>query len=389
MVTEERFEELMGRAARSLQWAPSMADAVILRVQQAGAGRPEDWRPALRLTLWERVSLMSPARRAAIIALAIAALAVTGLAAEEAVRKVIETTVAPLAPPAPQPIEGEPVEVTVKFGTEPPIMWPPTPVTSAATPSTTTTGAATPSTTTTGTAATTMSGTVMATTTMSSSGGGGAKFFTPLQLGEMDSLIAQKKYKLVGTSETPQGTQRLYRFTFSDGSTKEWWFYLPLDGVKSLTEYSEKHNAYEDKRREAMRKAMLAGRYRLVNVELILSHRCLEVASGNMIRVQKIDLPDGTAGASAEEVRTPPFTPGATEYTFTEYETTWQQHLDAIKAGRRKLLDSEVAKNYWYEMTLDDGSKTLMSVGGNEPLPDKPQAAGPKTEENSGAPKAP
>jgi hypothetical protein len=375
MMTEAKFEDLMGRAARSLSVAPSIADAVVRRLQQAGAGRPEDWRPAPRLTLWERVSILSPARRAAIIALAIAALAVTGLAAEEAVRKIVEARSAPVAPPVPQPIEGVPSEVTVRFGTEPPIMWGPTLVTSAGVPSTTTTGTTTPSTSTTGAAVTTVySGTMLASVTLTSSGGGRRAFFTPQQEKELDSLIAQKKYKLLATAETPQGTERLYRFTFSDGSTKDWPLYLPLDELKSLQDYSEKHDAYEARRQGAIRKALLAGRYRLVNVVPFTVHRCLEVASGKTIRVVKIDLPDGTTEAIAEEIKAPP--PHSTkEYTFTEYRSTWQEHLDAIKAGRRKLLDAEVTKNYWYEMTLDDGSKTLMSVGGKEPLPDKPPAA--------------
>ena len=209
---------------------------------------------------------------------------------------------------------------------------------------------------------------------MSSSGAGG-KAFTPAQLDELDALIAQKKYELIRTSETPLGTERLYRFVFSDRTAKEWPFYLPLEGVTSLDDYNEKHAAYEARRQEAMHKALAAGRYRLINVDLLPLHRCLDVATGKTIRVQKVVLPDGREMAVATEVRTPAIPPGATEFTETQYETTWQQHLDAIKAGRRKLLDAMIVKSYWYEMTLEDGSKTILSIGGNEPLPDKPPPA--------------
>jgi len=52
----------------------------------------------------------------------------------------------------------------------------------------------------------------------------------------------------------------------------------------------------------------------------------------------------------------------------TQYETSWQEHLDLIKAGKRKLLDAHVVKDFWYEMTLDDGSKSIIGIGGQEPF---------------------
>ena len=309
------------------------------RAMAAGSEGPA----AIRLTLWERIAILSPVRRAAVIALAIVLLAAAGLAAEEVVRGVIE---------------GRPVEVKVKIGTEPPVIL----------PSPTTPAAETPSTT--GTAKTVM---VAGTVTMSSSGGG--KAFTPDQLEDLDALIAQKKYELIRTAETPLGTERFYRFIFSDGTAKDWPFYLPLEGVTSLDDYNEKHAAYEARRQAAMHKALAAGRYRLINVDLSPLHRCLDLATGKTIRVQKVVLPDGREMAVATEVQTPAIPPGATEFTETQYETTWQQHLDAIKAGRRKLLDAECVKSYWYEMTLEDGSKTIMSIGGDQPLPEKLPAA--------------
>ncbi len=83
--------------------------------------------------------------------------------------------------------------------------------------------------------------------------------------------------------------------------------------------------------------------------------------------MQRVDLPDGRQLAIAQEVQEPE--PAG----WTSYETTWQEHLDAIRDGRRKLLDAEIIKDYWYEMALEDGSKTLFSIGGG-PL-DKDKAA--------------
>ena len=50
------------------------------------------------------------------------------------------------------------------------------------------------------------------------------------------------------------------------------------------------------------------------------------------------------------------------------YETAWQDHLTAIRTGDRELLDVGIVRNYKYEVTLADGSKTTFSYGGNAPL---------------------
>ena len=324
MIPEGKLDDLMARGAKALDAVPPMADEVLRRISRLRAGKPPS-NMTYRVPLRERIFLMSRTQKVAAAVLLALLLAATGWAAEKVVQSVIE---------------GRAVQVKTKVVP--------------------------------GSIKTTSSGdgstvTMMGTVTVESSVDAGITPFTREQRKELDTLVAQKKYKLIGTSETPLGTEHRYRFVFSDGAAKEWVFFLPLEEFESLADYRRKHDEYEARRQEAMQKALAKGHHRLVNIELITVHECVDVATGKAIRVQRIDLPDGRQIASAREVK--PWVPSPTgESEETLYETTWQEHLDSIKAGRRKLLDAQVTKNFWYEMTLEDGSKTIFNYGGDAPL---------------------
>jgi hypothetical protein len=150
-------------------------------------------------------------------------------------------------------------------------------------------------------------------------------------------------------------------------------FYVPLEDCKSLADYNQKRQEYQAKRQEAIRKAVVKGRFRLINIELLMVHRCVDVATRKALRVQQVNLPDGKQIATTE-VTDPGVQAPTSERQYTEYQTTWKEHLDAIKAGRRKLLDAEVTKDFWYEITLEDGSKTIWTYGGDLPLEKLPKA---------------
>jgi len=49
-------------------------------------------------------------------------------------------------------------------------------------------------------------------------------------------------------------------------------------------------------------------------------------------------------------------------------QTSWQEHLQAIRDGRRTLLELETVNSYTYEMTADDGTKLTFQYGGGNPL---------------------
>ncbi len=54
-------------------------------------------------------------------------------------------------------------------------------------------------------------------------------------------------------------------------------------------------------------------------------------------------------------------------------QTSWQDHLDAVRDGKWELLSEETIPSYKYEVVFDDGSKTIFSYGGGKPL-EKPEA---------------
>ena len=54
-------------------------------------------------------------------------------------------------------------------------------------------------------------------------------------------------------------------------------------------------------------------------------------------------------------------------------QTSWQDHLDAVRDGKWELLSEETIPSYQYEVVLDDGSKTIFNYGGGKPL-EKPEA---------------
>jgi len=349
MITEDKLNNLLARGADALNAAPSVADEVLRRIELIRTGTRK-FAPAYKTTLRERVFLMSKTQKTAAAVLVAVALAATAWAAEKAVQFVLE---------------GRPVKIKNYPGK---VLMMGTAADGNVTQTKTADGTMTI--TKSGAGIMTMTGenvytgvTVVTAGTARSSTGP----FTREQWAELDKLIAGKKYKLVSKAETCLGTEYKYRFTFSDGTTKDWPYFLPLDDVKSLADYKEKSARYQAKRREAMDKALVKGDYRLINVELILEHLCVDVRSGKEIRVLQIRMPDGSEIASARFAE-PVTAPRRFPSEETQYETTWQEHLDLIKAGKRKLIDARVIKDYWYEMTLDDGSKTILGIGGQTPL---------------------
>jgi len=180
---------------------------------------------------------------------------------------------------------------------------------------------------------------------------------------EMKQLIGQKKYKFVNTFEMPRGRKHyVYQFTFADGSKGGCGFSIPLEKVTSWDDYLQKSNKEQAQLNEKMRKAIVAGKFRAINVEPLLTHVCREVDSGQKVRVQRIALPDGKQIASfrREEAHSP------------EYETSWEEHLEEVRQGKRVLLDEQTFKNYTYELTLEDGSTTGFTCGGAQPLEKTP-----------------
>ena len=180
----------------------------------------------------------------------------------------------------------------------------------------------------------------------------------------MKQLIAEKKYEFVKTLEIPPGsqTQYVYRFTLPDGEQVAMNFSMRLEEVNSWEEYLQESKEQIRRRNEKISKAIAAGSFRLLDVQPLTTHVCRDVDSDRKLSVQRIELSDGQEVASVRgEAAAKP-----------EYQTSWQDHLQAIRHGERVLLDSQISKNYAYEITLPDGTTTIFTYGGSEPLR-KPQ----------------
>ena len=117
-----------------------------------------------------------------------------------------------------------------------------------------------------------------------------------------------------------------------------------------------------------------AGRFRLIDSDVILTHICREVATNQKYRIQRIPLPDPKEKSLHHEIALyRPFDIGAEEKATTMPQTSWQDHLAAVRDGKWELLSEETIPSYQYEVVLDDGSKTLFNYGGGKPL-EKPKA---------------
>ncbi len=191
---------------------------------------------------------------------------------------------------------------------------------------------------------------------------------------EMKQLLAQKKYDFIKTYEIMGRKEHVYKFTFADGSHANMNFSMPLDNVVSWQDYQKKEEQKQNQRQEQINKALAAGRFRLIDTDVTLLHICREVATNQKYRIQRIPLPDPKEKSLHRETALyRPFDFGAEEKTTTMPETSWQEHLDAVRDGKWELLSEETMPTYQYEVVLDDGSKTLFQYGGGKPL-EKPQA---------------
>ncbi len=180
----------------------------------------------------------------------------------------------------------------------------------------------------------------------------------------MKKLIGEKKYKLLRTFEDPSNgiEQYVYQFTFPDGEQTNMNFLLRLEEVDSWEDYQQKSDELARKRSEQISESIAAGRFRMLDARPLVTHKCVEVESGQKLRVLQINLPDGKQKA---------FVRGE-KRDQQEYQTDWQDHLEAIRTGERTLDDIFIVKNYTYEITLQDGSTTIFSYGGDKRL-EQPQ----------------
>jgi beta-lactamase regulating signal transducer with metallopeptidase domain len=177
---------------------------------------------------------------------------------------------------------------------------------------------------------------------------------------ETGKLLKEKKYELVKTFDSNIGKQYVYRFTYPDGRHVNRNFPTALDGVTSWADYEKKDKQREERRSKHISEALTSGRFRLLDLDVMQLHVCRDVASGKEFKVQRIGRGDQS------EIALPRVDLGTLPSGVQQ--TSWQEHLQAIRDGKRQLLKLETVNDYTYEMTGDDGTKEIFGYGGQEPL---------------------
>jgi len=165
---------------------------------------------------------------------------------------------------------------------------------------------------------------------------------------EDNKLIAEKKYKFVKTFEYLSETNYVYTFTYADGSHTTTTVQLPLENMTSWDDYEQKLKEQAEK----IEKAVLAGNFRLIDVNTIDCWICRDVDSNERLNVRHALLPGyNYAHATLEAANDPK----------QIQEMTWQQHLKAIREGKREILGTKNETVYTYEAALEDGSKATFT----------------------------
>lgn len=187
---------------------------------------------------------------------------------------------------------------------------------------------------------------------------------------EMKELLAQKKgYRLVKAyrQEKEGGSIYKYKFTFADGSQEIKEFGIPLENVTSWVDFLKKREEEEDYRHEQINRAIVAGRYRLKHVETLYKFTCRDAGSEEKYQVRFLPLPKGKQMALIWPIDTDDQQQEPTsKKTWKEQKTTWKEHLESVRKGEREILSDDTTKIYYYEMVLEDGSKTYFPSA--EPL---------------------
>jgi hypothetical protein len=181
---------------------------------------------------------------------------------------------------------------------------------------------------------------------------------------EVRQLVALKKYKLVETIHHPDGrVSYVYFFRLSDGGRLKWKMPPPrLEDVASWDEYEQKSKEYSDQRQKEIEKAIASGRGRLIDILVTEIHECRDVGTH-----ERLDVHRSRPECPQEGTHDWAYVyPGGYE----KYEkpgdhvfktSSWQDHLNAIRDGKRKLLDIRLVKEGVYETVREDGSKLIYS----------------------------
>ena len=176
-------------------------------------------------------------------------------------------------------------------------------------------------------------------------------------------LIAAKEYKFIKAFEHSPGSQKeyLYRFTLPDGEQLNMNFSMRLEHLDSWEDYVNESKKQAAQRSTEISKAIAAGSFRLLDVKPITTHVCQDVGASQKLMVLRVELNDGKEVASI-----------LGDSVNVQHQTSWQEHIESIRRGDRVLLDLKIVRAYTYEITLQNGTKTIFTYSGEGALK-KPQ----------------
>jgi hypothetical protein len=191
---------------------------------------------------------------------------------------------------------------------------------------------------------------------------------------QIKQLIAEKRYTFVRRIDTPFGnTAYVYWFRLADGSRIKWKHPGPrLEEVASLDEYERKSDELAKQRKMNIEQAIAGGKGRLINFVLKETHVCRDLETN-----QKLDVCRGAPQCPEEGTVDFAYVYSGGVQEFEKpgdhvfMESTWPDHLKAIRDGRRELLDIRIAKYGIYEAVLENGAKIVFSR--ELPLQEKPE----------------
>ncbi len=182
---------------------------------------------------------------------------------------------------------------------------------------------------------------------------------------EIGQAILDGKYKLMQEHDLPNSpTLYGYYIELPNDSTGT-AFVVPLEKFESWEQFRALEDEVRRKHSQMCDEAIDAGRYRLVDADVFLSHVCREAETGEEIVCQRVlsTIKDIEPKAIITSW------PRNMDVEREMIETTWQDHLDAIVDGSRELINTALINSYVYELILSDGRVVRWSTGGGNKPP--------------------
>ncbi len=182
---------------------------------------------------------------------------------------------------------------------------------------------------------------------------------------EIGQAILDGKYKLMHEHDLADSPTVFGYYIELPNDSAGTTFVVPLEKFESWEQFRALEDEVRRKHSQMCDEAIEAGRYRLVDADVLLSHVCREAETGKEIVCQRVLSPI----KDIEPMATITSWPRNMDVEREIIQTTWQDHLDAIVDGSRELIKADLINIYVYELILSDGRVVRWSIGGGNKPP--------------------